>query len=245
MKVGSFISSMMHAVGQSIDPRTDLYELFNQAGHQLFCEHQWTWCLRSVTLTAVAGQGELVLPADFGSLVSTQVSPLQWAPITMVGMAEIARLRELSTAWTSGPLRLCVEGDASPPNTQSEPRKKASVFPTPTANGDFVIVLEYRAEWPGYTDSSDDELLPPMPARANSALMHLARAKAIEYEVSPENAASEYKLAAAAVEALKVEDGRRVQQLGKVQCSVRPPSVRRLKNYVYTNTGLNPGTITL
>lgn len=216
LKASEYIGLMSHALGKTPDSRHNLWDTFNRAGRALFTRHDWTWRMEGpISLPVVANQDFVVLPVDFAGEVES------WIPNTgtyqfleKCSLEKIANLRAtFTTNIISG--RFCVyyPGWDSQDSAETEPTRRALLYPTPTANANPTIQLIYRRRWVNISENDNDRV-PNIPSEFEQALILQSRA----YAVCIENQVPPYEDGPLAVEIARLinEDSTAQPSLGRM-----------------------------
>jgi len=189
------IDHIEHSLGGSIDSLLTVYEIINQAGELLVDMHPWQFLGRlPVSLSLIAGQPYITLPADLIEIVDLETIYEANASVQMSSLAEINWMRSISTTTTFQyfvALNI-VEDTAS--GTDGQPVKRLEIWPTP-ATGDGTgneFNLIYRGTW-AVLDTTDD--LVRIPNHLNSLFIEILRAVARGYEEEDNGTLSERLLA--------------------------------------------------
>ena len=161
------------ATGQTVAQRQA--EIVNIAGEHLFT-HPWKFREKTATLSLVAAQEYVVLPSDFGELMSAWKGDTPIAIVT----PEILQNYRLTTFpdWQyKAAIRTVVPTTGSPTQTF-----RLELYPTPTANETDVVKITYRFGWQGVTSSTPDATVISIPSSVEATLISYVRAVAESYE---------------------------------------------------------------
>lgn len=152
-------------------------EVIDQAGEYLLNMAQWGWTYAPpVTLSLVADQEYIELPADFGearSLTSANTADtiyFQW-----VDAGRLAAMR--GSAFTSE--YGAYFGTVMYPSVSGVPKPRLELYPTPSTSEADVFTLTYRKGW--VTPSGDRGVF-PIPKFMHTLFIQIVRAFARGYE---------------------------------------------------------------
>ena len=167
---------VQHALGGSVASQLDEATIINEAGRHMFMT-PWKFRERPpATITTVASQDYIDLPADFGEMIAMNMADGLVRSFTFTTFGDLVQRRATDTGVTN---HYWVAISHPPPadegNTQPAPRME--LYPTPTT-GEGIITV-YRAKWAELTADADNAVVPDY---AESALIALVRAFALGYE---------------------------------------------------------------
>lgn len=152
-----------HALGEAeLSAGLVAQNVMNHAGEWLTDAYDWRWKTRPpATLSTVAGQDYIVLPADVGEILGDPVSvtggPLR--PIKMTDVLSVGKMRQISpgTQTTTGFFAALVYSARS---GTTPPQKRLELWPTPST-AEAIAKIYYRATWERLTDDNQTVSLPP------------------------------------------------------------------------------------
>lgn len=176
-----YIDLMTHCLGKTPDSRHSLPETFNRAGRALVTARPWSWRIRGpVTLSTVANQAYIELPADFCE-VRTVYIPSAGAVqrVELATLETLAQIRALSSSYVGTGIIYAFFPSWS--SLQQGMTRRVELAPIPTTNATPSFQLIYNAGWKEI-DSGDGTATPQVPLEFEHALVLMARAFANNIE---------------------------------------------------------------
>ncbi len=195
-------ATVLHKLGGEPDARISAGLIVNRALAYLQGYHAWTWLQSMESLSLVAGQDHVDLPADFGRLIELQPDPTGL-------LLRQATPRELMIAGAGegGPLHWML-GTAAVTGPTVVPARILLLAPAPAANQDGALTVLYERRLPAFpsldSDLTADTHVAEIPEEFQDALYHLCRAFAGTMEVATED--PDWKLAIALLDQAKAID---------------------------------------
>lgn len=139
-------------------PEADRLTVANEVGELIVNAHPWNWLARpAATVSVVAGQSYLALPADFGRFGSIEPVSGSGFRVRMEDMAAVIRARRASAP--GGRLLRGALAFSAPTNT-ALPAARIEVGPIPAVSAADSLMLAYIATWRTVTSEND---VIPMP----------------------------------------------------------------------------------
>ena len=167
---------VQHALGGSVASQLDEATIINEAGRYMFMT-PWKFRERSpATITTVADQDYIELPADFGEMIAMNMADGLVKSFTFTTFQDLVQRRSTSTGATNH-YWVAVSHPAPSDDGGIVPDARLELYPTPTT-GDQITVA-YRAKWDELSNDEDNALIPDY---AESALVSAVRAFALGYE---------------------------------------------------------------
>ncbi len=166
-----------HAIAGVPNARTSSARIVNGAVEYLVNIHPWQWREAITTLAFTAGEGQILLPEDFGELVAlvgyqARMTPIRKAPARQVMLARVHGIPGAGGM-------LFFLGMASPDDSESVPRRCIEVAPTPAETLADALYLTYRRLLPALDQDND---VPAIPFGMFELLRVLVRAMAVSTE---------------------------------------------------------------
>lgn len=202
MKTASwYITQMKHRAGKNTwDSRVDPWDVFNLAGEDLCDAHQWNLLETTVSIPAVAGQGYIPMPHDFGEIVSATIDSVGVGGVQLTSPVTIEKLSQRGRVYT-GWWFLAIDGSLPQTSAGVPALVKATLYPTPTEAASPTIRLKYRRRWIEMVEGPDDDRVPNLTRHFHRALTLGCRVWAWEH-LNPEQTAPDRPKYEAEVERL-------------------------------------------
>lgn len=219
-----YLDLMRHALGKTPQARHKLIDTLNDAGRALVTAHTWTWRTSRPTMLPIpAGQEYVVLPADFGQVVSIYTKNSQLFRVMQTSLDDIGNRRNWDD-FDPGVLYISFDGsDTQITDDQSQPHRRAEIYPAQdTARNDVEMI--YLRTWVDLTEANNSAV-PNIPPEFERSLVLFARAFAVDIE----NQVEPYERQAlfgpsGEIGRLMMEDANRQRTQGRPQHSVTASS---------------------
>lgn len=213
LTVADYIARMMHASkGAGTTDGVIMLDLLNEALTDLFNFHDWSWRKRpDTTLSFVADQSYVALPADFGEgeLFSVHSNSSATLGVVKVSLAELAAMRSVGT-WASSNYYVALAYPIQASASVAPGAARLEIWPTPTDSTADAIRVTYKA---GPIELGKNSDVPNIPRSFQAALSSLARGKVREYERGD---FSETNAGIARLQKLVENDGLREADVGRI-----------------------------
>lgn len=166
-------NTVEHAVGGTMDSRHTSTQMVNDAGRFLCRMTDWKWLERPpIDLTLVADAEFIVLPADFGAILSLSVPDGVIYSIHQVGLHEIESRRNYSQFDS---FRYFVALAYPGQGSRRRPAKQPRLEVYPTSQVDFIFTTMYRGDWVDLEKAKD---VPIIAREYERLLVEICRAMA-------------------------------------------------------------------
>lgn len=166
-------SEAEHAMFGPPDPRISTDAIVNGAIEYLCNLHPWSWLQSLSTLSFVAGQGQILLPEDFGELVHLVGLVAKFTACRRASLRDIVSARIHAPA--SNLAMLYALGTQAQIAPTAVPRRALEVAPVPAAGLADALSLVYRRRLAVLVNADD---VPAIPYGMHELLVHLVRAYA-------------------------------------------------------------------
>ena len=173
--VQSYLDLMRHALGKVPNSRHVIIDTFNDAGRAMVNAHGWSWRNRPpANLLIRAGDTTVLLPADFGELISMEISDSVEFRVIPTSVADIEHRRAVAifdslTIWMAFDV-----GASQVTRDQPANSKVAEIYPAQESDRTDVR-LHYRATWIDCT-AADTKRVPNIPRDWERSLVLFSRA---------------------------------------------------------------------
>ena len=167
---------VQHALGGSVASQLDEATIINEAGRHMFMT-PWKFRERPpATITTVANQDYIELPADFGEVIAMNMVDGLVRSFTFTSFKDLVQRRSTNTGVTNH-YWIAISHPAPSDEGSAQPAPRLELYPTPTTGENISVV--YRSKWLELVTDSDNAMVPDY---AESALIALVRAFALGYE---------------------------------------------------------------
>lgn len=171
------LDHIRHTLRSDLSSELQAIRVIDQAGQHLLNMHQWRFTNPPpVSLSLVANQSYVALPADFGeagmvaSSNTTDTYGFEW-----VTLDQIAQMRSSAFGSAYG----AYYGAIAFPIVNNIPSPRIEIYPTPQSNQADAFRMTYRRRW--VTPSGDRGVM-PIPGHLEALFIQIIRAFARGYE---------------------------------------------------------------
>lgn len=217
-------NQVLHALGNPDSTELDITpeDIVNDALEHLAAMHTWRWLQTStVSLSIVAGQEYVELPADFGMLIAIEYKSSWVNDFIEAPIARILNWRNASASTTDvggGYYYAISTGVVKGTPAEGLDAPRLELYPTPADNDADAIQLIHRRFLRRMTADAD---VPQWPSYMDRALSMLARSMAkTDYDDDPESAyTTEFRNL---IPDLMSRDGLSIKSHGQMKSGVLP-----------------------